>query len=174
VANALLSERVWHTLERLQATPLRGFGLIAGKCATPFLVLILQQLLVLVVGTWAFGLEPHHPLLLAAVGLPLAFTVLALGAALASVTRTPSSVSAATDLMSLLSTALSGALLPLAALPFWARAITPISPGYWAVHGFDAAMHGDTRTSLLSGAALLGVTVLVGWFAARRLMRPAS
>ncbi len=112
VANALLSERIWHTLDRLRATPLRATGLVLGKCATPLAILLLQQVVVLGVGIAAFGLRPRHLPLLAVVGLCWAVTVLSLGAALAAVTTTPSAVSAITDITSLISTALSGALLP--------------------------------------------------------------
>jgi ABC-2 type transport system permease protein len=171
VANALLGERIWHTLDRLRATPLRATSLVLGKCATPLAILLLQQLVVLGVGIAAFGLRPQHVLLLAAVGLCWAVTVLSLGAALAAVTTTPSSVSAITDITSLISTALSGALLPLAGLPAWARLISPISPGYWGLRAFEAAFGGSTTPALQGCAVLLVMAVAATAFAAQRLWR---
>jgi len=171
VANALLGERIWHTLDRLRATPLRATSLVLGKCATPFAILLLQQIVVLAVGVAAFGLRPRHVLLLAAVGLCWAVTVLSLGAALAAVTTTPSAVSAITDVASLISTALSGALLPLANLPGWARTIAPISPGYWGLRSFEAAFTGSTGPALLGCLVLLAMGALATGFAARRLWR---
>ena len=38
VANALLGERIWHTLDRLRATPLRATSLVLGKCAIPLAI----------------------------------------------------------------------------------------------------------------------------------------
>jgi ABC-2 type transport system permease protein len=171
VANALLGERIWHTLDRLRATPLRATGLVLGKCAMPLAILLLQQLVVLGVGTAAFGLRPHDLPLLAAVGLVWAVTVLSLGAALAAVTTTPSAVSAITDITSLISTALSGALLPLADLPGWARTMAPISPGYWGLRTFEAAFGGSVGPALAGCGVLLAMAVAATAFAARRLWR---
>jgi ABC-2 type transport system permease protein len=171
VANALLGERIWHTLDRLRATPLRATGLVLGKCATPLAILLLQQIAVLGVGLAAFGLRPRDLPLLAAVGLCWAVTVLSLGAALAAVTTTPSAVSAITDIASLISTALSGALLPLADLPGWARLIAPLSPGYWGLRTFTAAFSGAAGPALAGCAVLLAMAAVATAFAARRLWR---
>ncbi len=171
VANALLGERIWHTLDRLRATPVRATSLVLGKCATPLAILLLQQVVVLSVGVAAFGLRPPDVPLLAAVGVCWAITVLSLGAALAAVTSTPSAVSAITDIASLISTALSGALLPLADLPGWARTIAPVSPGYWAMRSFEAAFNGSAGPALEGCAVLLAMAVAATIFAARRLWR---
>jgi ABC-2 type transport system permease protein len=171
VANALLSERVWHTLDRLRATALRPRDLVLGKCAAPLAVLVLQQVVVFGAGVAVFGLRPRSPVLLGAMGLIWAVTVLCLGAALAAVTSTPSAVSAITDAASFVSTALSGALLPLSAMAGWVRAIAPVSPGFWAMRGFEAALDGAVAPFLTSAAVLLGVAVLAATLAARRLAR---
>jgi ABC-2 type transport system permease protein len=171
VANSLLNERIWHTLDRLRATPLRAGGLLAGKAATPLAVLLLQQAVVLVVAVAAFGVRPHNVPLLAGMGLTWALVILCMGAALAAVTTTPSAVSAATDLTSLACTALSGALVPLADLPGWLRHLAPVSPAYWAVRGFDAALDGAPGRTALSCAMLLGMALLAASVAARRLWR---
>jgi ABC-2 type transport system permease protein len=177
VANSLLNERIWHTLDRLRATPLRAGGLLAGKFATPLAVLLIQQLVVLVLATTAFGVRPRNVALLAGMGLTWAVMILCMGAALAAVTSTPSAVSAATDLASLACTALSGALVPLADLPGWVRHLAPASPAYWAVRGFDAAISGSAGSAnsagsvALSCAVLLGMALLAATVAARRLWR---
>jgi ABC-2 type transport system permease protein len=171
VANAVLSERVWHTLDRLRATALRPRDLVLGKCAAPLAVLVLQQLVVFGAGVAVFGLRPRSPLLLGTMGIVWAVTVLCLGAALASVTSTPSAVSAITDGASFLSTALSGALLPLSAMTGWVRALAPVSPGFWVVRGFEAALAGTVVPVVTSAAILLGVAALAAALAARRLGR---
>jgi ABC-2 type transport system permease protein len=169
VANQLLTERVWHTLDRLRATPLRSAALVAGKCATPLCILVIQQVVVFGTAMAAFGVRPRSPALLVLVGLTWAITVLCLGAALGALLSTPSAVSAATDLGSLLSTAFSGALLPLAAMPWWVREIAPFSPGYWVVRGYDGALHASTATALTSCTVLAGVSIVAAGFAAHRL-----
>jgi ABC-2 type transport system permease protein len=171
VANALLSERVWHTLDRLRATALRPRDLVLGKCAAPLAVLVLQQLVVFGAGAAVFGLRPRSPLLLATMGVVWAVTVLCLGAALASVTSTPSAVSAITDAVSFACTAFSGALLPLSAMADWARAIAPVLPGFWVVRGFEAALDGSVVAVLTSAAVLLGLAAVAVAVAARRLWR---
>jgi ABC-2 type transport system permease protein len=175
VANSLLNERIWHTLDRLRATPLRAGSLLLGKFATPLAILLTQQILVLAVAAAAFGLRPHNVPLLAGMGLTWAVTILCMGAALAAVISTPSAVSAATDLASLACTALSGALVPLADLPGWARLLAPVSPAYWAVRGFDAAIGpattGAAARTGLSCAVLLAMALLAAMVAARRLWR---
>lgn len=171
VANGLLNERIWHTLERLRTTPLRGAALVAGKCATPLAILLIQQVAVFGTAMVAFGVRPRSPALLALFSLTWITTVLCLGAALASVLRTNSAVSAVTDIGTLASTALSGALVPLAELPVAIRTIAPFSPGYWAVRGFDGALHGAVGPTLTSAAVLAALALAAATFAARRLMR---
>lgn len=87
------------------------------------------------------------------------------------VAKTPSAVSAITDIASLISTALSGALLPLAGLPGWARLIAPISPGYWGLRAFEAAFSGSAVPALEGCAVLMGMAVAATVFAAHRLWR---
>jgi ABC-2 type transport system permease protein len=171
VANSLLNERIWHTLDRLRATPLRAGGLLLGKFATPLAILLIQQLAVLTVAAVAFGLRPRNVPLLAGMGLTWAVTILCMGAALAAVTSTPSAVSAATDLASLACTALSGALVPLSDLPGWGRSLAPASPAYWAVRGFGAAIGGEARQTALTCVVLLAMALLAATVAARRLWR---
>jgi ABC-2 type transport system permease protein len=171
VGNALLAERLWHTLERLRATPVRGAALLAGKCSVPLMIILIQQVATLTVGTLVFGLPVRSPLLLGVAGAAWAVTILCLGAALASVLHTPSAMSATTDIASLASGALSGALVPATALPGWARDLAPVAPGYWAVRAFDGALTGTVWTTVGACAVLLAVALAAGTFAARRLMR---
>ena len=171
VGNALLAERLWHTLDRLRATAVHGASLLAGKCSVPLMIILIQQVATLGVGTLVFGLPVRNPALLVAAGAAWAITILCLGAALASVLRTPSAMSATTDIASLASGALSGALVPATALPGWARDVAPVAPGYWAVRAFDGALTGAASTTVGACAVLLAIALAAGAFAARRLMR---
>ena len=171
VGNALLAERLWHTLDRLRATPVSGAALIAGKCSVPMMIILVQQVATLAVGALVFGLTVENPVLLGVAGGVWAVTILCLGAALATALRTPSAMSATTDITSLASGALSGALVPATALPGWAREIAPVAPGYWAVRAFDGALTGAVSTTVGACAVLLAVALAAGAFAARRLTR---
>jgi ABC-2 type transport system permease protein len=171
VANALLTERVWATLDRLRATPLRASGLLLGKLAAPLGILAIQQGAVLGLGIGAFGLPARNLGLLVLFDAVWIALVVSLGAALASVARTPSSVSAAGDLASLACTAFSGALFPVAALPGWAQAVAPVSPAYWGVRGFEGALSGAASPVLHSALVLLAVALAGATIAARRLWR---
>jgi ABC-2 type transport system permease protein len=159
VGNAVLSERTWHTLDRLRATPAGPAELLAGKAVPVLLLVLLQQAVVLGLGVGVLGLPvASYGLLAVAVGA-WAVTLLCVGTALA------------TDIGSMAFTCLGGALVPLAAMPSWARAIAPASPGYWAMRGLRAALAGDWPATLTSATVLIGAACLAAIVAGLRLVR---
>jgi ABC-2 type transport system permease protein len=119
----------------------------------------------------ALGLDVAAYGLLALAVLGWALALLCVGAAVAMLVRSHAELSAVTDIGSLLLTCLGGALVPLAAMPGWARAIAPVSPGYWATRGLRGALTGDTPTTLVSVAILIGVATAAAGIAALRLSR---
>jgi ABC-2 type transport system permease protein len=171
VGNAVLSERTWHTLDRLRATPAGPAELLAGKAVPVLLLVLLQQAVVLGLGVGVLGLPvASYGLLAVAVGA-WAVTLLCVGTALAMLVRSHAELSAATDIGSMAFTCLGGALVPLAAMPSWARAIAPASPGYWAMRGLRAALAGDWPATLTSATVLIGAACLAAIVAGLRLVR---
>ncbi|MEV6929278.1 ABC transporter permease [Dactylosporangium sp. NPDC051485] len=171
IAGGILTERSWHTLDRLRATPARPVHILVGK-AVPFgAVLLAQQAAIVAYAMIAFGLRAPRPDLLLVAGVSWALTLLCAGAALATVVRSHGELSAVNDLGGMFFTVLGGAMVPLALLPGWLRAAAPASPGYWALHGLGSALAGDPAGTFRDAAVLLAVAAALGVFAAWRIAR---
>ena len=158
----LLNERTWHTWDRLRSSPASFGEILAGK-SVPILIAVLgQQALLFGVSAAAFGLHPAAGWpALAACALAWSACVLLLGVGASTLARTPAQLSAAGDIFALLTTVLGGALVPVALLPGWLRAIAPASPGYWALAAYHGALTGSA-SQLGRPLAMLGVFALVG------------
>lgn len=171
VGNALLTERTWHTWDRLRATPVRPSVLLVGKIVPAFAMLLLQQAVVLAFGVVAFGMH------VASAGLALVavtswvLALLGVGAALGSLVRSQNELNMAYDIGGLLLSALGGALIPLSRLPQWAQAIAPASPGYWAMTALRSAAGGDVAPVLRAAMVLLTIAAVFGTLAAWRIAR---
>ncbi|MFJ8061631.1 ABC transporter permease [Streptomyces sp. NPDC096142] len=160
----LLSERTWHTWDRLRSGPAHPSIILAGK-ALPLVALFLtQQAVLFLFATAAFG----FPLTAGTWRLPLmallwATCVTACGLALGVHARSQGQLAAASDIGALTITCLSGCLVPLTVLPHWVSTVAPATPGYWALHGFRAAITGNTTayTHATTVIATLTTTALL-------------
>lgn len=171
VGSALLTERSWRTWDRLRATPAASWELLLGKAVPSVVVLILQQVLVLGLGTVLFGLSISDVGLLAVVVSVWVFTLLCVGMLLGAVARSHSELAVFYDLGGLVLTTLGGALIPLSMMPGWARVLAPVSPGYWAMDSYGAALTGDVGGLLRDVAVLLVLGVAAGAVASWRITR---
>jgi ABC-2 type transport system permease protein len=89
----------------------------------------------------AFGLRPDDGWVTLAVAITAwSACVLLMGAGAATLARTPAQLSAAGDIFALLTTIVGGAVVPTVLLPGWLKAISPISPGHWALEAYQAAL----------------------------------
>lgn len=156
--SAFLSERIWHTWERLRASAAHPAELLIGKTVPVIAALVLQQAVVIAFGAIALGLTIRGLPLLAVVVLAWTLTLVAMGAAIGLLARSLSSLSACYDIGAMILSSLGGALVPLAAMPGWVRQIAPASPGYWAVSALQAALGDDAPRALASAAILLAFT----------------
>jgi ABC-2 type transport system permease protein len=172
VGTSTLTERSWHTWDRLRATRANIPELLLGKTLPAYAVLLLQQTILLTYGSTVIGARPHdgsaYGLLAVAVAVWSA-TLLALGNALAAVVRSFGELSAACDIGALAVATLGGALVPTTMFPSWLRAAANASPGYWALSMLQAAMRGDTPRTLVPALVLLTVGAAAAVFAIRRL-----
>jgi ABC-2 type transport system permease protein len=171
VGSSILTERRWNTLDRLRATPAGVPELLAGKAVPVMGFLLLQQAVLLALGVAVLGLEVADPALLLLAGVVWAATVLCTGAAVATTVGSLAQFSAVVDVGSTVVAGLSGALVPLAAMPEWARAIAPVWPGYWAMEGLRSAVDGDRDATLVAVAVLLAFAAAAAAVAAVRLRR---
>ena len=166
----LLSERTWHTWDRLRSGPASPSTILAGK-ALPLIALFLTQQAVLFLfaaallgfplgaGTWRL------PLL----ALLWAACVTSCGLALGVHARTQGQLAAASDIGALTITCLSGCLVPLSVLPHWVSTVAPATPGYWALHGFQSAVTGNTQAYAHSTTVIAAITAAALLIAARGL-----
>jgi ABC-2 type transport system permease protein len=171
VGAAILSERDWRTWDRLRATPVRPLELMAGKALPVFAVLIAQQAVVLGFGVGVLGMPVAAPWLLVTACAAWGLALLGLGTAAGVLARSYGQLSAVFDIGAFVLTTLGGALVPLDTLPGWARAVGPVSPGYWAAGALRHAAAGDTSSTLTGAAVLLGVAAASGALAAWRIGR---
>jgi ABC-2 type transport system permease protein len=172
VGASLLNERTWHTWDRLRSSPASAATILAGKALPIYLVLLAQQVVLFGFAAAVFGLRPSGGWwALAGCALAWSACVLLLGTAASTLARSPAQLSAAGDLLAILTTILAGALVPSALLPGWLRAIAPASPGYWALRAYRAASTGPTSAlaqPLWMMAAFGAAGVLIGVALTRR------
>jgi ABC-2 type transport system permease protein len=154
--SSILTERIWHTWERIRMTAAHPAEQLVGKAVPVMAVLLFQQALLLGFGVGALGLKVAALPLLALVLVAWTLTIIGMGAALGLLVRSFSAMSACYDIGSMIMSSLGGALVPLAAMPIWIRHIAPASPGYWAVSALEAALRGNAARTFGASAVLAG------------------
>ena len=170
VGTALLTERTWRTWNRVRATPASVAEMLVAKALPVFVLLVLQQGLLLLFGAQVVGMPVTggFALVLLAVGA-WSSALLAIGVALAGFVRSHGELAALCDVGALAVSALGGAFAPIAMMPAWAQAVAPFSPGYWAMTMFRAAVTGDTGTTVHAALVLIAVGVVAGTVACVRV-----
>ena len=176
IGHNLLHERTWHTWDRLRASPATGAELLLGKSIPFYVMLLVQQSIVVLCGVLTFGLRvPGQAAIMATVLMMLVWsaTILALGSLLATAVRSHGQLNTITDIGAFLVTVIGGGLTPPSAMPQWMHAIAPYSPGYWAISGYRAALTGQAGGALLRSIAVLlliavAAAALATWLTGRR------
>ncbi len=171
VGSSILTERIWHTWERVRATATHPVELLAGKALPVIVALLAQQAAVILLGVAALGLTVKSLPLLAVALLCWTLALTGMGAALALLVQSLSAMGACYDIGAMILSSLGGALVPLAAMPAWIRHAAPASPGYWAVFALQAALSGDAGRTMTASAVLLGFTLGACLVAAARATR---
>jgi ABC-2 type transport system permease protein len=174
VGASLLEERVsWHTWDRVSSSPARLGEVLTGKALPMLGFLLLQQALLFGFSALVFDLRPAQAWwTLAVAAAAWSLCVLSLGTAASTLARTPAQLSAVGDILAVTTTILAGALVPPAILPGWVRQIGPVTPGYWAMSAYRAAMDGSAPHELVRPLLVLGGFTLAGlaagaWFGRR-------
>jgi ABC-2 type transport system permease protein len=168
----IFQERDRHTLDRLRAAPLSGWTILVGKLAPLYVVLMLQQILLLCYAIVVIGLDVGpRPVLVLAVVAAWSVTLLAGAALLGLVVGTSGQLNAAKDLGAMSLSLLGGALVPHALLPAFVQPVAVLSPAYWAISAYRAAFAGDVAGALLWSSVLLGIALCACALAAFRLRR---
>jgi ABC-2 type transport system permease protein len=171
VGSAILTERTWHTWDRLRATSARPSTMLLAKAVPAFAVLLAQQAVVLCFGVLAFGMRVADASLMMLAVVCWVLALLGIGTTFGALLRSQSELNVAYDIGGVLLSALGGALVPLSRLPGWARAMAPGSPAYWAVSALRSAAAGSVEPTLRACGLLLVVAVVFGTLACWRISR---
>lgn len=170
VGAAMITERIWHTWDRLRLSPASVPELLLGKTIPVFVLLIAQQVLLLTFGVLVVGMRITGSYAVLAFSVVVwSVTLLAIGAALSVFARSFGELSAICDVGALAVSALGGALAPLSTLPHWARLVAPFSPGYWAVTMLKDAVSGDSVGAFGCMPVLLCIAAVAGVLACVRI-----
>lgn len=168
---SILTERIWHTWDRVRATAVHPAELLAGKAVPVLAALLAQQAVVVAFGAAVLGLAVSGLPLLGIALLAWTLVLLGMGAALGVFARSFGELSAGYDIGGMILSSLGGALVPLSAMPPWVRHVAPASPGYWAVSALRAALRGETAGTLTASAVLAGFALAFGLAAVLRARR---
>ena len=156
-AMVLVLERKSGTLQRLLSTPIRRVEVIAGHVLAMFLIIFTQQLILVLVGHFAFGVDylrqPAAILLMITV---LAFWAASLGLLISAISRTEDQVITLSLIAMFIFAALGGAWFPLEVAGKAFAAIGHLMPTAWAMDGFhNILMRGLGFQSVLMPAGML-------------------
>lgn len=170
--NSILHERHWHTWDRLRQSRATSTEMLLGKTIPIFGLMLFQQAFLFIYGCLVIGVPVPRSIWLVALAIVVwAFSLLAMGVALATVARSIGELSVISDVCALVFSSMGGALVPLSILPGWAQAAAHVSPGYYALSMMKAAVHGDVSGVLAPAALLLALGLVAGVYAVRRLAR---
>ena len=156
-AMVLVLERKSRTLQRLLTTPITRTQVIAGHVLAMFLVVFLQQVLLVVFGQLAFGVgymrEPLASLLMV---VALALWVASLGLLVGAMAKGEDQVIMFSMLAMFVFSALGGAWFPLDITGKAFAAIGHLMPTAWAMDGFEnIVVRGLGLNSVLLPAGIL-------------------
>ena len=172
VGFSFLNDRELGTFDRLRASQATSGDMLIGKVVPGFCLALAQQALLFGMGFLVFGLRPEGSVFaLALVVVALCVCLTGLGVLVASLFKTNQQLNAFANIGTMVLAGISGAFVPLALLPGWARTFAPISPQYWALRGYRSVILEDGGISavLLPIAVLVGISIVAGIVALRRL-----
>jgi ABC-2 type transport system permease protein len=158
----LVADREKLILKRLAATPLRRWQLVGSNVLMRLLIALIQAVIIIGVGTMAFGVEISGSILLTAGFVALgALSFLALGYVVASFAGTEDAANGMTSVIQFPMMFLSGTFFPIDQMPDVLKAIARIIPLTYLSDALRQVMVGGAPFAPLWVCAL----VLAGWLA---------
>jgi len=159
---ALIMERRNGTLRRLMTTRVRRWELIAGKMAGMFALTFLQQILLIGVGQFAFGVDYlSDPLALLLMMVALSLVASSLGLLLACLLTSEQALVAGVVIVSMSVSALSGAWFPLEITGPAFQTVGHLLPTAWILDG----LRGIVAQGFGAGDVLPAFSVALAWSA---------
>ena len=167
----LVADREKLILKRLAATPLRRWQLVGSNVLMRVLIAFTQAVIIVAVGTLAFGVEITGSLLIVAGFVTLgAMAFLSLGYVIASFTKTEDAANGLTSMIQFPMMFLSGAFFQIDQMPQFLQVIARIIPLTYLADALRQVMVGGAPFAPLwvCAAVLLGWLVVCFGIAARR------
>jgi ABC-2 type transport system permease protein len=156
-AMVLVLERKSGTLQRLLSSPIRRAEVIAGHILAMFLVIFTQQLILVLVGQFAFGVDYlRQPVAILLMITVLSLWAASLGLLISAISRKEDQVITLSLIAMFLLAALGGAWFPLEVAGKAFAAIGHLMPTAWAMDGFhNILLRGLGFPSVLMPAGIL-------------------
>lgn len=150
-------ERDSGMIARLQGTPLRSAGYLTGMWIPPFVSVLIQCTVLLLVGRLFYGLHLGNPIAISLIVVCLAFCGTGLGLGLAMIVRSQNQGIGITQLITMGGAIVAGLWFPSDFLPSFVQNIGYFTPQYWAMQGFQDVMIRGTGL----GAIWLNLLLLI-------------
>lgn len=169
----LVADREKLILKRLAATPLRRWQLVGSNVLMRLLIALTQAVIIVVVGSLAFGVEITGSLLLVAGFVMLgAVTFLALGYVIASFAQTEDSANGMTSMIQFPMMFLSGSFFQIDQMPDFLQVVARAIPLTYLSDALRQVMVGGAAFApLWTCFAILGVWLVVCFGIASRKFR---
>jgi len=166
VAMTLIDELDLGTLERIRATPAPMWTLVVGKLLVRFTIGVVQMVLLLAVGHFAFGVSVGpQPVALLLPSAGIVFVGTAFGVLVAGLAPTRDAVMPLGAIAIVTMCAIGGCWWPIDLEPRWMQDVAQWFPTTWAMAGFkDLMMRQQPVVAALEPTAILfvfGVVFLV-------------
>jgi ABC-2 type transport system permease protein len=156
-AMVLVLERKSRTLQRLLSSPIRRVEVIAGHVLAMFCIVFAQQLILVFVGQFVFGVDyARQPLAILLMITVLSLWAASLGLLISAISRKEDQVITLSLVAMFIFAALGGAWFPLEVAGKTFAAIGHVMPTAWAMDGFqNILMRGLAFPSVLMPAGIL-------------------
>ena len=156
-AMVLVLERKSRTLQRLLSSPIRRVEVIAGHVLAMFCIVFAQQLILVFVGQFVFGVDyARQPLAILLMITVLSLWAASLGLLISAISRKEDQVITLSLIAMFTFAAMGGAWFPLEVAGKTFAAIGHVMPTAWAMDGFqNILMRGLALQSVLMPAGIL-------------------
>jgi ABC-2 type transport system permease protein len=156
-AMVLVLERKSRTLQRLLSTPIQRAEVIAGHVLAMFLIILAQQLILVLVGQFVFGVDyMRQPFAILLMIVVLSLWAASLGLLISAISRKEDQVITLSLIAMFVFAAMGGAWFPLEVAGKTFAAIGHVMPTAWAMDGFqNILMRGLDFQSVLMPAGML-------------------
>ena len=165
-AQIVVQERKTRTLQRLLTTAIRPWQVFTGHWLAMFVVVLMQELLLIIFGQLALGVDyARAPLATLLVAVALALCVSAIGLLIGVLARGEDQVVLFSLMAMFILSALGGTWFPLEAAGRAFGIVGRLTPSAWAMTGFqNILIRGQGLSAALLPAAIL-LAFSVGFFA---------